>query len=56
MVCGLHYQDGAAEVLRLVSELRAEEEKHKRELEAVRQQCRMKVEETQRDGFSQCKI
>lgn len=48
-------QAGAAEVQRLISELRAEEDRHKRELEAVNQQCRREVENACRESFHQCK-
>ncbi|XP_022600159.1 coiled-coil domain-containing protein 152 [Seriola dumerili] len=37
-------EDGEAEVQRLVGEMKTEEDRHKRELEAVRQQCRREVE------------
>lgn len=50
-----YHQDGAAEVQRLLSEMRAERERHKRELETVRQQCRSQVEDAHREGFSQRK-
>ncbi|KAK2818868.1 hypothetical protein Q5P01_024429 [Channa striata] len=46
-------EDGDAEVRRLMSKTRAEEERHKRELEAVRQQCQTEVEDAQREAFSQ---
>lgn len=48
-------QDGEAEVRRLVSEMKTEADRHKRELEAVRQQCRREVEQAHREAFSQCK-
>ncbi|XP_068588591.1 coiled-coil domain-containing protein 152 [Cebidichthys violaceus] len=46
-------RDGAAELRRLVSDMRAEGERHKRELETVRQQCRREVEDVRRRGFHQ---
>ncbi|KAM9338388.1 coiled-coil domain-containing protein 152 [Symphorus nematophorus] len=46
-------EDGEAEVQRLVSHMRAEGERHKRELETVRQQCRQEVEEAHREGVDQ---
>lgn len=48
-------QDREAEVQQLVSEMRAEGERHKRELETVRQRCRREVEDAQRRAVSQCK-
>lgn len=48
-------QDGETEVQRLVSEMRAGETKHKRELETVREQCQAEVEHAHREGFYQCK-
>lgn len=48
-------QDGEAEVQQLVSEMRAEGERHKRELETVRQQCRREVEDGHRRCVNQCK-
>lgn len=50
------HQDGRAEVQQLVSEMRAEGEKHKRELDTTRQQCMREVEEAHRQSLSQCKI
>lgn len=47
-------QDGEAEVQRLLGQIRATEDRHKRELETIRQQCRSEVEEAQRQAFSQC--
>ncbi|XP_022058791.1 coiled-coil domain-containing protein 152 [Acanthochromis polyacanthus] len=44
---------GEAEVQQLVSKLRAEEERHQRELEAVRRQCWIEVDEAQRLSFNQ---
>ncbi|XP_056258744.1 coiled-coil domain-containing protein 152-like [Seriola aureovittata] len=44
---------GEAELQRLVGEMKTEEDRHKRELEAVRQQCRREVEQAHRKGFSQ---
>lgn len=55
VVCVCCHQDGEAEVQRLVCEMRAEEERHKRELETVRQQCRREVEDAHKKGFNQCK-
>ncbi|XP_042364690.1 coiled-coil domain-containing protein 152-like [Plectropomus leopardus] len=46
-------EDGAAELQRLVSEMRAEGDRHKRELETVRQQCRREVEDAHRESFQQ---
>uniref|UniRef100_A0A3B4XQZ8 Coiled-coil domain containing 152 n=1 Tax=Seriola lalandi dorsalis TaxID=1841481 RepID=A0A3B4XQZ8_SERLL len=46
-------EDGEAELQRLVGEMKTEEDRHKRELEAVRQQCRREVEQAHRKGFSQ---
>ncbi|XP_040915227.1 coiled-coil domain-containing protein 152-like [Toxotes jaculatrix] len=46
-------EDREAEVQRLISEMKTEEEGHKRELEAVRQQCRREVEQAHREGFNQ---
>lgn len=37
----------------LMSEVKAEEERHKGELEAVRQQCRSEVEQAHRECFNQ---
>ncbi len=49
------HQEGRAEVQQLVCEMRAEGERHRRELDAVRQQCRRDVEDAHRQGLSQCK-
>ncbi|KAE8284819.1 Coiled-coil domain-containing protein 152 [Larimichthys crocea] len=46
-------EDGKAEVHQLVSEMRSEAERHKRELETVRQQCRREVEDAHRQSFTQ---
>lgn len=53
--CYSSRQNGEAEIQQLISEMKAEEERHKRELETVRQQCRRQVEEAHMEGFSQCK-
>ncbi|XP_023132219.1 coiled-coil domain-containing protein 152 [Amphiprion ocellaris] len=44
---------GEAEVQQLVTKLRAEEDRHQRELEAVRRQCRIEVDDAQRGSFNQ---
>lgn len=49
------YQVGKAEVQRLVREMRAEEGRHKRALEDLRQQCGREAEDVHREYFSQCK-
>lgn len=49
------HQDGEAELQRLTSEMRAEEDRHKRELETVQQQCRREVEDAHKERFNQCK-
>ncbi|XP_044030080.1 coiled-coil domain-containing protein 152-like [Siniperca chuatsi] len=46
-------EDGEAEVQRLVSEMRAKGERHKRELETVRHQCRREVEDAHREALNQ---
>ncbi|XP_070845561.1 coiled-coil domain-containing protein 152 [Chaetodon trifascialis] len=46
-------EDGEAVVQQLVSEMRAKAERHKRELETVRLQCRREIEDTHRQGLSQ---
>ncbi|XP_067340841.1 coiled-coil domain-containing protein 152-like isoform X3 [Channa argus] len=46
-------KDRDAKVHRLMSKMRAEEERHKRELEAVRQQSRTEVKDAHREAFSQ---
>ncbi|KAL6097152.1 ccdc152 [Pungitius sinensis] len=46
-------KDGVAELQRLVGEMRAEGERHKRELETARQQCRREVEELRTEAFHQ---
>ncbi|XP_047200344.1 coiled-coil domain-containing protein 152 [Hippoglossus stenolepis] len=46
-------EDGEAEVQRLLCEMVTKEERHKRELEAVRQQSRREAELAQREGSSQ---
>ncbi|CAG5867190.1 coiled-coil domain-containing protein 152 [Menidia menidia] len=46
---------GMAEVQRLLSKIRAGEEGHKRELEALRQQCSREVEDAHREALSQIK-
>lgn len=48
-------QDAAAELQRLDGEMRAEGERHKRELETARQQCRREVEEFRTEAFNQRK-
>ncbi|XP_076614827.1 coiled-coil domain-containing protein 152 [Chaetodon auriga] len=45
-------EDGEAVVQQLVSEMRAKAERHKRELETVRLQCRREVEDTHRQGLN----
>nr|XP_020479066.1 coiled-coil domain-containing protein 152 isoform X2 [Monopterus albus] len=45
-------EDGEAEVQRLLGEMKAEEERHKRELETVRQQWWAEVEDTHREGLN----
>lgn len=49
------YQVGKAEVQRLVREMSAEEGRHKRALEDLRQQCGREAEDAHREYFSQCK-
>ncbi|XP_037340776.2 coiled-coil domain-containing protein 152-like isoform X2 [Pungitius pungitius] len=46
-------KDGVAELQRLVGEMRAEGERHKRELETARQQCRSELEELRTEAFHQ---
>ncbi|XP_041816612.1 coiled-coil domain-containing protein 152-like [Chelmon rostratus] len=46
-------EDREAALQQLVSEMRAEGERHKRELETLRLQCRREVEDARRRGFSQ---
>ncbi|XP_028274290.1 coiled-coil domain-containing protein 152 [Parambassis ranga] len=46
-------QVGEAEVQRLVSKIKAEEDRHKRELEALKQQCCTELEEAHREGINQ---
>ncbi|KAF3848778.1 hypothetical protein F7725_015275 [Dissostichus mawsoni] len=46
-------EDGKAELQRLISEMRAEGERHQRELETVRQQSRREAEDTRREGLHQ---
>ncbi|XP_031711336.1 coiled-coil domain-containing protein 152 [Anarrhichthys ocellatus] len=46
-------KDGEAELQSLVSDMRAEGERHKRELETVRQQCRRELEDACRESFHQ---
>ncbi|XP_073334559.1 coiled-coil domain-containing protein 152 [Pagrus major] len=46
-------EDREAEVQQLVSEMRAEGERHKGALETVRQQCRREVEDVQRQAVNQ---
>ena len=49
------HQDGEAEVQQLLGVMVTKEERHKRELEAVRQQCRREAELAQREGSTQGK-
>jgi len=51
--CG--HQDAAAELRRLVGEMRAEGDGHQRALEAARQQGRREAEDARREGFHQRK-
>ncbi|KAM6902311.1 coiled-coil domain-containing protein 152 [Xenentodon cancila] len=44
---------GEAEVRRLLSQMRAEEERHQRELEVVRHQCSKEVEDARRKALSE---
>ncbi|XP_061656892.1 coiled-coil domain-containing protein 152-like isoform X2 [Syngnathoides biaculeatus] len=46
-------EDGKAEIQRLLSEMKAQRESHKRELETVIRDCRRQVAEAHKEGFSQ---
>ncbi|XP_059214237.1 coiled-coil domain-containing protein 152-like [Centropristis striata] len=46
-------EDGEAELQQLISEMRAEADRHQRELETVRQQGRREVEDAHKEAFNQ---